>query len=70
MENRRNLGLAQIAAGLAAVVLAVLLFGLTKDGGGLDWVSIITAIAGGVLALTGLYTVFRKGGERPTSFGR
>jgi hypothetical protein len=69
MERWRNLGLVQIAAGLAVVVLAVLLFGLTKDGGGLDWVSIITAIAGGVLALTGVYTFFRKGGARPTSFG-
>jgi hypothetical protein len=71
MERWRNLGLAQIAAGVAAMVLAVLLFGLTKDGGGLDWVSIITAIAGGVVALTGLYTMFHKGGARPTSsFGR
>lgn len=69
MERRRNLGLAQIAAGLAALVLAVLLFGLTKDGGGLDWVSIITAIAGGVLALTGLYTVYHNRHARPTRFG-
>jgi hypothetical protein len=68
MERLQNLGLAEIAARLAVVVLAVLLFGLTKDGGGLDWVS-ITAIAGGVLALTGVYTFFRKGGARPTSFG-
>jgi hypothetical protein len=67
MEKWRNLGLAQIAAGLAALILAVLLFGLTKDGGGVDWVSIITAIAGGVLALTGLYTVYHN--RRPTSFG-
>ena len=63
----RILGMAMSAAGAATIVLAVLLFGVTKEGGGPDWVSIITAIAGFVMAATGLYTLFRNKG--PASGG-
>lgn len=49
---------------MGVVVLAVLIFGIKNDGA-FDWVSIITAIAGVVLAVTGLYTVIRTRGTRP-----
>ncbi len=62
----RILGMAMSAAGAAAMVFAVLLVGVTKEGGGADWVSIITAIAGFVMLATGLFTLFRhKGGHTP-----
>ena len=64
-EKQRIVGLLQLVTGMGVVALAVLLFGVTKDNGTPDWVSIITAIAGVVLAVTGLYTVLRNRGPRP-----
>jgi len=64
--GRGYAGLTQIAAGITVVALAVLLFGVTKDGGGLDWVNIVMATAGAVLALTGLYTVFHDRTGHPS----
>ncbi len=64
-EKQRNAGLLQLVTGMGVVVLAVLLFGVTKDDGTPDWVSIITAIAGLVLAFTGLYAFLRSRGARP-----
>jgi ABC-type Fe3+-siderophore transport system permease subunit len=61
-KERRRMGLAMVVAGAAAIVFAVLLVGLTKEGGGPDWVSIITAIVGALTAGTGLYTLFRRKG--------
>ena len=61
-SEQKDLGLIEIVAGLIVVVLAVLLFGVTKDGGGPDWVNIIMATAGGALALTGFYNYFRDRG--------
>ena len=61
----RNVGLLQLVTGMGVVALAVLLFGVTKDNGTPYWVSIITAIAGVVLAVTGLYTVLRNRGTPP-----
>jgi hypothetical protein len=47
--------------------LAVLLFRLTTTSGALDWVSIITAIAGLMLAVAGMYLIFHdKGGSTHT----
>jgi hypothetical protein len=69
-EKQRNVGLLQIVTGLGVVVLAVLLFGVTKDDGTADWISIITAIAGAVLAFTGMYAVFRSRGTRPAGLKR
>jgi len=70
-EKRRNLGLPQIATGMSVVVVAVLVFGLTKDSSGTpDWISIVTAIAGVVVAVTGVYTVLRNRGTRPTGLRR
>ena len=39
-------------------------FGLTTASGGPDWVGIITAFAGLVMILTGLFRAFREG-RRP-----
>jgi len=67
MEARaqRDLGLAMAAAGLAILVLALLLFGLTTASGALDWVSIFTAVGGLVLAGVGLYLAFHSKGKAP-----
>jgi hypothetical protein len=37
-------------------------FGLTTDGGGLDWIGIITLAAGALMAITRLFTAFRNRG--------
>ncbi len=65
-KQSRILGMAMSVSGVAAIVLAVLLFGVTQEDGGPDWVSIITAVAGFVMLATGLYTlVHNKGGRTP-----
>jgi hypothetical protein len=69
VERWRDLGLVQIITGLAVVVFAVVLVGLEKESGELDWVGIITAFAGAVVALTGLYTLLHNRHGRPTSLG-
>lgn len=56
--SERNQGLASAAFGLCVVALAVLLFGLTTATGAIDVVSVITAVAGGILVTTGLYRAF------------
>jgi hypothetical protein len=56
--RERSLGLAFVAAGIATVVLAVLLFGLTTASGALDWVSVVTAFGGLVLAAEGFFMTF------------
>ena len=70
MEAKARLGMVLSAAGTAIVVLAVLLFGI-RDEGGTDWVSVITACAGFVMAAVGLFTLFRyhgvSGGHTPHS---
>ena len=57
--------MAMSAAGTATIVLAVLLFGVRQGGGAPDWVSIILAVAGFVMAATGLYTLFHNKGAAP-----
>ena len=64
--ERENVGLSVFAAGVAIVVVAVLLFGVTTGTGAVDWVSIVAAIAGAVMAVGGLYIMSRKGGTRGT----
>jgi predicted MFS family arabinose efflux permease len=58
-RDDRNLGLTMAAAGVGIMGAAVV-FGLTMDGGGIDWVGIVTVVAGALMALTGLFTAFRK----------
>ncbi len=57
-RTRRDQGLLFAAVGVSAVVLAVLLFGLTTATGAIDVVSVITAVAGLALVATGLYQAF------------
>lgn len=56
----RKVGLSLAGAGVGIIGVAVV-FGLTTDGGDLDWVGIITALAGVVMMLTGLFQSFRGG---------
>lgn len=56
----RSVGLMSAAAGVGIIGVAVV-FGLTTESGGPDWVGIITAAAGVVMAVTGLFRAFRKG---------
>jgi hypothetical protein len=72
-KQSRNLGLSMVVAGLGVIVFAVLV-GITKEGGGPDWVSIITAIAGFVMAATGLIALYGAkgtgaGSGEPTPHG-
>jgi hypothetical protein len=62
MTTRRDekVGLSLAGAGVGIVGVAIV-FGLTTDGGGLDWVGIVTALAGVVMMLTGLFQYFRGG---------
>jgi hypothetical protein len=61
-RSRRAVGLVMAATGIIVVVVAVL-FGLTKTSNGettVDWVSVMTAIGGLVIAGRGLYAVLRN----------
>lgn len=71
MDVRRgkDLGVAMATAGVTVIVLAVLLIGLTTASGAIDWVSVITAVAGLVLAGVGLYTILRGKGAGAASGG-
>jgi hypothetical protein len=65
MQGRggRIVGLLTTAIGIVVVVIAVLLFGLTKTSNGettVDWVSVMTAIGGLVIVGRGLYAVVRN----------
>jgi len=68
-KETRKLGLSMAVAGLGVMVFAVLLVGLTKEGGGIDWISIITAVAGAAMVGTGLLTILRKKEPGPASKG-
>lgn len=70
-RSERNRGLVFTTAGVA-ILVAALLFGLTKTSDGetvADWVSIITAIGGLLVGGVGLYmTSHERGrGTGPTS---
>jgi hypothetical protein len=56
----RNVGLALAAAGVGIIGVAVV-FGLTTADGGPDWVGIVTAVAGLIMVVTGLFRAFRRG---------
>jgi hypothetical protein len=62
-KDRRIVGLVTTAIGIVVVVVAVLAFGLTETSNGettVDWVSVMTAIGGMVIAGRGLYAVVRN----------
>ena len=58
--TERKVGLSLAGAGIG-VIGAAFVFGLTTDTGGVDWVGIITAIAGVVMTFTGLFRAFHRG---------
>ena len=59
-RGQRNVGLTLAAAGLGIIGAAVV-FGLTTADGRPDWVGIVTALAGLVMVVTGLFRAFRAG---------
>lgn len=59
-RGERTVGLSLAGAGIGIVGVAFV-FGLTTVTGGPDWVGIITATAGVVMAFTGLFRAFRGG---------
>ena len=58
-KGERNVGMPLAAAGVGIIGVAIL-FGLTTDGGDIDWVGVVTATAGLVMIVTGLYRALRK----------
>jgi hypothetical protein len=56
-RGERRVGLPLAAAGVGIMGAAVV-FGLTTDGGGLDWIGMLTLAAGALMAITGLFTAF------------
>lgn len=61
-KRERNVGLSLAGAGVGVIGVAFV-FGLTTAGGGLDWIGIITAVAGVVMTITGLFRAYREGGR-------
>ena len=59
-RRERKVGLSLAGAGVGVIGVAIV-FGLTTTSGGLDWVGIVTAIAGVVMTLTGLFQAFHGG---------
>lgn len=57
-DRERSVGLSLAAAGVGIMGVAVV-FGLTTESGDVDWVGMITAVAGAVMAITGLIRAFR-----------
>lgn len=55
----RKVGLSLAGAGVGVIGVAIVVVGLTTTSGGPDWVGIITAIAGVVITLTGLFQAYR-----------
>ena len=58
--GERNVGLVLAAAG-AGIMGASVVFGLTTESGAIDWVGIVTATAGLIMVLTGLFRAYRPG---------
>jgi predicted Rossmann-fold nucleotide-binding protein len=45
----------------AGIMGAAVVLGLTTDSGAIDWIGIVTATAGLIMVLTGLFRVYRPG---------
>ena len=56
-RGEKNVGLTLAAAGVGIVGVSVVL-GLTTESGAIDWVGIVTATAGLVMVLTGLFRMY------------
>jgi hypothetical protein len=59
-NGEKNVGLTLAAAGIGIIGVSVV-FGLTTDSGAIDWVGIITATAGLIMILTGLFRAYWRG---------
>ena len=62
-NGEKKVGLTLAAAGVG-IMGASVVFGLTTDSGTVDWVGIITATAGMIMVLTGLFRAHRPGTPR------
>ena len=58
-KEEKRVGLTLAAAGVGIIGAAVV-FGMTTASGGPDWVGIITAIAGLIMVITGLFRAYRS----------
>jgi hypothetical protein len=58
--REKNVDLALAAAGAGIMGVSVV-FGLTTESGAVDWIGIVTAIAGLIMVMTGLFRAFRPG---------
>ena len=61
-DGERKVGMSLAAAGVGIIGVAIV-FGLTTESGHVDWVGVVTATAGLVMVVTGLYRALRK--DRP-----
>ena len=61
-KGERKVGMSLAAAGVGIIGVAIV-FGLTTESGDVDWVGVVTATAGFIMVVTGLYRTFRK--DRP-----
>jgi hypothetical protein len=59
-REEKTLGLTLAAAGAGIMGVSVV-FGLTTESGAVDWIGIVTATAGLIMVLTGLFRAFRSG---------
>ncbi len=59
-RGEKNVGLTLAAAG-AGIMGASVVLGLTAENGAVDWIGIVTATAGLIMVLTGLFRAFRPG---------
>jgi hypothetical protein len=58
--REKNVDLTLAAAGAGIMGVSVV-FGLTTESGAVDWIGIVTAIAGLIMVMTGLFRAFRPG---------
>ena len=54
-----------LAAAGAGIIAVSVVFGLVTESGAIDWVGIVTATAGLVMVLMGLFTAIRPGTPHP-----
>ena len=59
-RGEKKVGLTLAAAG-AGIMGASVVLGLTTESGAVDWIGIVTATAGLIMVLTGLFRAFRPG---------
>jgi hypothetical protein len=62
LRQTKNIGVSLLVVGVAAIVFAVLT-GLITETGAVDWISMVTAVAGTVVGGEGLYVIFHKRGQ-------